>query len=61
MLLRIALALVLLSILSVAQAGTFDRPVINLDAKTFDNEVLEEDVRLASLSARRPPSLKHHR
>jgi hypothetical protein len=45
MLLRLAPAAALLSLLSVVQAGTFDRPVINLTAKTFDKEVLKDDVR----------------
>lgn len=57
MLLRLAPAAALLSLLSMVQAGTFDRPVINLDAKTFDKEVLQDDVRSTSRLAKSPTSL----
>lgn len=44
MLIRLAPLGLLLSLVSSVQAGTFEKPVINLDARSFDREVLSEDV-----------------
>lgn len=55
MLVRLAPAALLLSLLWVVRAGTFDRPVVSLDARSFDKEVLKEDVSCRPSALRATP------